>query len=698
MNIKGALSSLVFVGMAVACSRQPVAGPTSAAPQLAPAAAVASPPALVSGIDLQYIDDSIRPQDDFYKHVNGKWLATTEIPADKGRYGSFDELHDQAQAQVRAIVDGLQTSTDPGAPNQRKIADLYASFMDEAGVEAAGLKPLAEEFARVDAVRTPRQLTALIAHLNIIGVSAPFTPGVHLDAKDATRYVFDLAQDGLGMPDRDYYLLNDDKMKQARVRYGRYVETMLGLSGDATAARDAAQVVGLETRLAKLQWTKVEIRDPVKAYNKVMVAKLAAMAPGFDWPAYLVETGVQGKIDSLVVSQPSYLKGVGALLRTTPIAVWRAYFRWRLINDFSPDLGKALLDEHFAFYGTALRGIPQNKPRWKRGLDLLENSIGEAVGELYVARYFPPDSKARMDQLVRNLLAAYKADIDTLDWMSPQTKQKAQEKLAKFTPKIGYPVKWRDYSGLRVEKADLVGNVIRAQTFEYGRNLNKLGKPVDRDEWSMTPQTINAYYNPEMNEIVFPAAILQPPFFNPKADDAVNYGAVGGVIGHEISHGFDDQGSQYDGDGILLSPPGWFTQADLDKFKAKTRALVAQYSAFEPVPGYHLNGELTLGENIADNAGLAIAHKAYTLSLAGRPAPTLDGMSGDARFYAGWARVWRGKSRVDQEIVSIKTDPHSPSEVRGTVPEMNQSPFYDTFDVKPGDRMYLAPEQRVTLW
>jgi predicted metalloendopeptidase len=487
-------------------------------------------------------------------------------------------------------------------------------------------------------------------------------------------------------------------MEEARKQYGEYVEKMLTLAGDKTAVKDAKDVLALETELAKVQWTKVENRDPVKTYNKYEFAKLAAIAPGYDWKSYLIDSGVDGKTDYLVVSQPSYIRGFNQLLQKTPLTVWKTYFRWRLLNDFAPYLSKRFVDEHFAFYGTALRGIPQNRPRWKRGIALVESSIGEGLGKLYVAQYFPPESKARMDRLVQNLLAAYKADIETLDWMSPQTKQKAQEKLAKFTTKIGYPSKWRDYSALQIARDDLVGNVIRAQTFEYNRNLNKLGKPIDREEWGMTPQTVNAYYNPEMNEIVFSAAILQPPFFNPKADDAVNYGGIGAVIGHEISHGFDDQGSQYDGNGNLLSAPGWFTQSDLEKLKAKTQALVEQYAAYEPVPGYHVNGELTLGENIADNSGIAIAYKAYKLSLAGKGAPVIDGQSGDQRFYEGWAQVWRGKTRTDQLIVDIKTNPHSPLAIRGTVPEMNQAPFYEAFGVKDGDKMYLPPEKRVVLW
>jgi putative endopeptidase len=660
--------------------------------------AVSSAPARISGIDIQYIDDGIRPQDDFYKHINGKWLATVEIPKDKASYGSFDKLHDESLLHLRAIIEGLRPSDAAKNPDEQKIADLYASFMDEQALEGLDLKPLSAEFAKLDALKDKKEIAGLIAHFNQIGVSAPYTPSVHQDAKDSTKYVFDLAQDGLGMPDRDYYIQHDKKMEQARKEYGDYVAKVLAMSGDKNAPNDSQIIVRLETELAKVQWTKVENRDPVKTYNKVMLPKLASLAPAYDWNGYLVGSGLIGKTDYVVVSQPSYITGFNQLLQKSPLEEWKLYFRWRLLNDFAPYLTKEYVDEHFAFYGTKLRDIPENKPRWKRGVALVETSLGEGLGKLYVARYFPPESKQRVERLVQNLLAAYKADIATLDWMGPQTKEKAQAKLAKFTTKIGYPTKWRDYSALNIVKGELVGNVIRAETFEYNRNLNKLGHPVDRTEWEMTPQMVNAYYDPEKNEIVFPAAILQPPFFNAKADDAANYGGIGGVIGHEISHGFDDQGSQYDGDGNLLSAPGWFTQGDLDSFKAKTHALVEQYAAYEPVPGYHVNGELTLGENIADNAGIAIAYKAYKLSLNGKEAPILDRLTGDQRFFASWAQVWRGKTRTDQLIVDIKTDPHSPESVRGTVPEMNLTPFYDAFGIKEGDKMYLAPDKRISLW
>jgi predicted metalloendopeptidase len=681
------LLSIASASMLFGCGKSPEVPPAPSAP-----------PPLVSGIDIQYFDAAVRPQDDFYKHINGKWLADTQIPPDKGSYGTFMQLRDDSEAKLRTIIDDLQKSVDPSDPNQQKIADLYFSFMDEPTLESLGIKPLAGEYARIDALKDKKEIAGLIAHFNEISVTAPYSPEVHQDAKDSTKYVFDLEQDGLGMPDRDYYLLNDDKMKQARTRYGQHVQKMLELAGDKAAAANAKDIVALETQLAKIQWTKVELRDPVKTYNKVEFSKLAGIAPGVDWSRYLTDTGVQGKTDYLVIGQPTYLRGFDRLLQKTPLATWKTYFRWHLLSDFAPYLSKPFVDEHFAFYGTALRGIPENRPRWKRGVTLIEDSIGEGMGKLYVARYFPPESKARMDGLVKNLLAAYSADIDTLEWMTAETRQKARAKLAKFMPKIGYPDKWRDYSALQIDKSDLIGNVIRAQTFEYNRNLNKLGKPIDRSEWGMTPQTVNAYYNPEMNEIVFPAAILQPPFFDPRADDAAIYGGIGSIIGHEISHGFDDQGSQYDGDGNLLDAPGWFTQADLDKFKEKTKALVAQYSAYEPIPGYHVNGELTLGENIADNAGLAISYKAYKLSLHGKQAPQIEGMSGDQRFFAGWAQAFRGKSRIDDEIVALKTDPHSPVAIRGTVPEMNQNAFFDAYGIKQGDKMYRAPDQRVTLW
>ncbi|HLK71569.1 MAG TPA: M13-type metalloendopeptidase, partial [Steroidobacteraceae bacterium] len=697
MNIRFRAAGAVHLALFTALSGSIVAVLADASPAAAQSV-VTTPSALVSGIDTQYFDPSVRAQDDFYRHVNGKWLDTTPIPPDKGDYGSFVKLADDSLDELRGIIEGLQK---PGAihnPEQQKIADLYASFMNEAALQGLGARPLRAEFARIDALQSKRQIPALIAHLNRIGVSAPYTPSVHQDAKDSLHYVFDLAQDGLGMPDRDYYLQDQPQLKQIRQSYPMHIERMLRLAGDQDAAQEAQQIMALETAMARVQWTRVENRDPVKTYNKYPFAKLASLAPGYDWNGYLTSSGVSGRTSFLVVSQPTYITALDKLIASTPLSVWKSYFRWHVLSDYAPYLSKPFVDEHFAFYGTTLQGVTQNRPRWQRGVRLVDGSIGEALGKLYVAQYFPASAKQRMDQLVHNLIAAYRADIATLDWMGPQTRQKAALKLDKLAIKIGYPAKWRDYSALQFSKDDLAGNVRRANEFEYNRNLHKLGRPVDRNEWEMTPQTVNAYYDPEHNEIVFPAAILQPPFFNAKADDAVNYGGIGAVIGHEISHGFDDQGSQYDADGNLLNPPGWFTQQDLDNFKQRTHALVAQYSAYAPVEGYPINGELTLGENIADNSGLAIAYKAYRLSLGAREAPVIDGMTGDQRFYAGWAQVWRAKSRENMAIMRIKSDPHSPERFRGTIPEMNQAPFYAAFDVKPGDKMYLPPDKRVSLW
>jgi predicted metalloendopeptidase len=646
---------------------------------------------LGSGIDTAGMDKSVRPQDNLFDNINGHWLATTQIPADKSSYGAFDVLYDKSIEDLRGIIQDAQKA--PHNEGERKVGDLYASFMDEARIEQLGLKPLQPELDRIDAMKSTNDLAALIGHFGVVGIDGPFGGGIHQDNKDSTKYVVDIAQSGLGMPDRDYYLKDDLKAK--RDAYLAHIEHMLSLSGDSNAKADAANVLAFETSLAKIQWTKVENRDPNKRYNKVMVADLPALMPGFDWNTFLSNARVAGKVDYVIVSQPSYFKGLVDILKATPLPVWKAYFRWQALHAAAPDLSKAYVDENFAFFGTALRGTPQIRARWKRGVSLVDDSIGEQLGQVYVARYFPASSKARVTELVHNLLAAYKQSINTLDWMSPATKQQAQAKLSTYMLKLGYPDKWRDYSALRIDRNDLLGNVERANEFEYNRQVNKLGKPIDRAEWDMTPQTINAYYNPEMNEIVFPAAILQPPFFNAQADDAVNYGAIGAVIGHEISHGFDDRGSQYDGAGNLHE---WFTKEDHEKFAAKTKALVAEYNAFEPVKGYHINGELTLGENIADNSGLAIAYKAYKISLHGKPAPVIDGMTGEQRFYAGFAQVWREKMREDAMVAQIKADPHSISvdRVLGTV--VNQPGFYDAFNVKPGDKMYVAPDKRVIIW
>lgn len=658
----------------------------------------ADAPTQVSGINPQELDAAVRPQDDPYQYVNGRWLASFEIPADKGRYTQFSKVLDSTQVQLHALVDRLQSATGGADADQQKLADLYASFMDESAVEALGIRPLARELARIDGITNRNQIPALIAHLNRIGVPAPYTAAVQQDAKDAARYVVVLQQDGLGMPDRDYYLQDESRIKQIRDRYLAHTQKMLTLAGDKNATTEARDIMALETAIAKAQWTKVENRNPIKIYNKFALPKLDSLAVGYNWNAYLNESGLQGKVNDLIISQPSYIAGFNKLLRETPLSTWKSYFRLRVLKAYAPYLNKAFVDENFAFEGKVLQGSEENEARWKRGVELLDSAIGEALGQRYVVKYFPPPYKERMDQLVKNLLAAYEADIGTLDWMGQETRHKALEKLALFTTKIGYPAKSRDYGALQIVRSDLVGNVVRANEFEYQRNLNKLGHVIDRAEWGMTAPTVNAYYNPALNEIVFPAGILQPPFFNANADDAVNYGAIGSVIGHEISHGFDDEGSQYDGHGNLLDPPGWFTQADLEHFKKRTQALIEQYSAISPMPGYSVNGELTLGENIADNSGLAIAYKAYELSLGGKPAPVIDGLTGEQRFYLGFVQVWRAKFRENDLIKQLKTDPHSPDRTRGTLPVRNQAGFYSAFGVKEGDRMYLPSEKRVSLW
>jgi predicted metalloendopeptidase len=650
---------------------------------------------LSSGIAVEYIDPAVRAQDDFFTHLSGKWLATTEIPADKSSWGTFVKLYDDIQPQLRAIIEQAAANPAAGADAQR-IGDFYASYMDEARLEQLGTAPLNAELAKIAALQDKKELPALIARNNQTGLSAPIDLGIHQDNKDSTKYVVDFSQSGLGLPDRDYYLKKDDaKLADTLAKYQQHIVNQLTLAGDKDAAAKAQAIVALETELAKIQWSKVELRDPVKAYNKVEVAKLNALTPGYDWNAYLDALKVTGKVNYVIVSQPTYLTAFSTLLAATPLDTWKAYFQWQAVRANAPYLSKAFVDENFAFYGTVLSGAKEMRPRWKRGVSTVEGALGETVGKVYVEQHFPAERKARMDELVKNLLVSYKQSIDKLDWMSPATKKQAQAKLAKFTTKIGYPNKWRDYSALSVTRDDLVGNVRRSRQADYDKEINKLGKPIDRDEWGMTPQTVNAYYNPEMNEIVFPAAILQPPFFDANADDAANYGGIGAVIGHEISHGFDDQGAQYDGDGNLRD---WWSAADHKNFEAKTKALVAQYDAFSPVPGYHVNGQLTLGENIADNSGVAIAYKAYKLSLHGKPAPVIDGLTGDQRFFMGFAQVWRMKMREPEQISRIKTDPHAPGQFRANGTMRNQPGFYEAFKVKQGDKMYLAPKDRVIIW
>jgi len=679
--------------VALACLAGVLAGPLLAADSPPKAAGAGG----TSGVEPQYVEPTIRATDDYYMHANAKWLATTVIPADKPSWSPGYVIHEEAQERLRLIIEEAAASTS-AAPNTeaRKVGDLYKSFMDEKRIEALKMKPLAQEFEAIDRIKDKSEIPALLARLKQIGVLMPVDLDIEQDKRNSTAYVASLSQAGLGLPDRDYYLDNDDaKIVGIRKMYGEHVARMMAMMGSKTAKQDAAEIVAFETALAKINWTKVENRDPVKTYHKIAVKELPAYAPGFDWNSYLAATGVSAKASDVVLYQDTYLKAFADLNAKTPLPVWKAYLKWKVLREYGRFLDKATVDERFAFYGTTLYGIPQIRPRWQRGVQMVDDAIGEALGQVYVAKYFPPESKARMEKLVANLLAAYKQSIDGLDWMGPETKKEAHAKLAKITTKIGYPAKWRDYSTLAITPDDLVGNVRRANRFEYDRNLAKLGKPIDRDEWEMTPQTVNAYYNPTMNEIVFPAAYLQPPNFNPAADDAANYGAIGRTIGHEISHAFDDSGSQYDGDGNLRE---WWTADDHKRFTEKTKALVAQFDAYSPVPGYFVNGKLTLGENIADLSGLTIAYKAYKLSLGGKEAPVIDGMTGNERFFLNYAQSHRDKIRDEIQIVYIKSDPHSPDMFRVNGPLSNLDAFYDTYKVKAGDKMFRPPQERVSIW
>jgi putative endopeptidase len=690
--VKRTLIGCIGLGFCVACANAAAPPPVTGAA----ANTEVMPQASLSGIDVRQFDSSVRAQDDFFTYVNGKWLAATPIPPDRSAWGADYELNERIQPQLRELIEAAASSSAPAGSEAQKIGDFYAGFMDEARLEDLGLKPLDAEMTRIDALAGKQAIPVLIAHLQEIGVTVPYALDIDQDARNSNVYIAHLSQSGLGLPDRDYYLKDGDaRLKAVRDKYVAHVEKMLDLAGDRAAAKNARDILRLETELARAQWTKVQNRDPIKTYNKIEFVKLKTLAPVYDWPSYLTAAMLDGKDIACIVSQPSYIRGFAKVLNNAPLPVWKAYFKWHLLSAHARFLDRKFVTEDFAFKGTVLRGTPENEPRWKRGVKLVEASTGEALGKLYVAQYFPPESKARMTTLVGNLLAAYAESIDTLDWMGSATRAEARTKLAKLTTKIGYPDRWRDYSKLDIVRGDLIGNVMRANRFEYERNVAKLGKPIDRSEWFMTPQTVNAYYNPKMNEIVFPAAYLQPPFFIPTADDAINYGDVGATIGHEISHAFDDEGSQFDGDGNLRD---WWTKDDRRRFKAKTKALVAQYNAYSPLSGYHVNGELTLGENIADISGLAIAYKAYRISLAGSDASTIDGLTGDQRFFIGYALSWEDKARDAEVIRRIKVDPHAPEQFRCNGALVNQSAFDAAFGVTPRDKMYLPPDKRVVIW
>jgi len=659
--------------------------------------------AIRSGLDLSFVDDNTRPQDDLFGHVNGRWLTDYVIPADRATDGAFRSLFDRAEEQVRELIGEAAGAGAPDDTDQQRIGDLYASFMDAAAVSRRGVQPLRDDLALIDRAADADALAAVVGALQRTGVSGGAGVYVDTDSKDSSRYLVHVTQSGIGLPDESYY--RDPQHAEILAAYPGHIARMFALAyGGAPAehAPTAERIVALETQLAAAHWDVVKRRDADLTYNLRAFTDLAAEAPGFDWAGWITALGMDPKGPNvpaeLVVRQPDFLTAFAALWEGTGLEDWKCWARWRLIHARAGMLPDDIVAEDFSFYGTLLSGTEQIRDRWKRGVALVENLMGDAVGKLYVERHFPPEHKARMDVLVANLREAYRVSITDLEWMTPATRERALAKLDKFTPKIGYPKRWRDYSKFVVRRDDLYGNYRRGHEVAYDRELAKLGGPVDREEWFMTPQTVNAYYNPGMNEIVFPAAILQPPFFDAEADDAVNYGGIGAVIGHEIGHGFDDQGAKYDGDGNLVD---WWTDADRAEFGLRTKALIEQYDEFVPrslSADQHVNGAFTVGENIGDLGGLSIGLLAYQLSRGDREAPVIDGLTGVQRVFFGWAQVWRTKSRNAEAIRRLATDPHSPPEFRCNGVIRNMDAFYEAFDVAPDDRLYLAPERRVRIW
>ncbi|HME48632.1 M13 family metallopeptidase [Mycobacterium sp.] len=658
-------------------------------------------PTARSGIDLGYVDQRSRPQDDLFGHVNGRWLAEYDIPADRATDGAFRSLFDRAEEQVRDLITQATEAADGArGSDQQRIGDLYASFMDTDTVSRVGVQPLLDELADIDAAEDATALARLMGTLQRSGVGGGTGVYVDTDSKNSARYLVHVNQSGLGLPDESYY--REERHAQILAAYPRHIAAMFALvygGGPDDYAGTAARIVALEGELAAAHWDVVRRRDADLTYNLRKFTDVSNEAPGFDWAGWITALGASPEVaDEFVVRQPDYLTAFAALWAAEDLPVWKDWLRWRVIHARAPLLTDELVAEDFAFYGRTLSGTEEIRDRWKRGVGLVENLMGDALGKLYVELHFPPEAKARMDVLVDNLREAYRVSISRLDWMTPETRRRALAKLDKFTAKIGYPRKWRDYSQLVIDRDDLYGNFRRGSVVNYDRELAKLGGPVDRDEWFMTPQTVNAYYNPGMNEIVFPAAILQPPFFDAEADDAANYGGIGAVIGHEIGHGFDDQGAKYDGDGNLVD---WWTDEDRAEFGSRTKALIEQYETYIPQglgDGHHVNGAFTVGENIGDLGGLSIALLAYQLSLGGGEAAVIDGLTGVQRVFFGWAQVWRTKSREAEAIRRLAIDPHSPPEFRCNGVVRNIDAFYDAFDVAESDELYLDPQRRVRIW
>jgi putative endopeptidase len=648
------------------------------------------------GLDVENFDLNTRPQDDLFRHTNGKWLDTYEIPADQAVHGSFYLLRDASDEAVKQILEDAQANPQPGVSQQ--IGDMYGSFLDEARANELGAEPIKADLDRI-ASASFAELSHLLGQFSREGISGLFGLYVNNDPGNPDRYLINMFQGGLGLPDESYY--REEKYAEFRDAYVPYVAKMLqhaGWSADQAQA-DAQTIMQFETELAKHHWDVVETRDAEKTYNLFSFDDLKGLTPTFDWSAWLEGSKISADIlFESVVMTPSFFEGISSVFNEGNLAAVRLWAAWQIINSMAPYLSSDFVETRFDFYGRKLTGQPDMRARWKRGVQLVEGSLGEAVGKIYVEKHFPPAAKARMDELVKWLIEAYRVSIENLDWMTAETKAKALVKLSKFNPKIGYPTKWKNYSSLVIKRDDLVGNVRRSSAWETDKEAAKIGAPIDRDEWFMTPQTVNAYYNPGFNEIVFPAAILQPPFFSADADDAVNFGGIGGVIGHEIGHGFDDQGSKYDGDGALIS---WWTDEDRAAFEERTKALIEQYNALTPTglsDEYKVNGELTIGENIGDLGGIMIAWKAYLLSLEGKEPPVIDGRTGAERFLLSWGQIWRGKSREAIAIQRLATDPHSPSEFRCNQIAKNFDVFHETYGTQQGDAMWLDPAERVSIW
>lgn len=686
--------TLVAFSIAIAlgvtgCGKAPETA-TAANQTVAPAAQAS----LKSGIDLSNLDTQVKPQEDFFRYVNGNWLAKTEIPADKSSWGSFNELRDNADQQVLSLIKAAAAKPAEAGSDTQKIGDLYRSYLDTAKIEALGITPLAADLQAIDALKTSADLATLWGKLQQSRYGTPIAVYVSQDQRNSSQYVTGASQSGLGLPDREYYLKTDEKSAQIKQQYQWMIAKFWELAGWPDGAKAAETVLAVETKIAQAHWNRVQNRDRTTTYNKLSLAQLNELAPGFDWQLFLTGAGL-GEITEIVIRQPSYFKAFATLQQEIPLADWQTYLKFHLIRSNAGLLSSQFDQTSFDFYGRVLSGLQEQKPREERAVTAINDTLGFMVGKLYVEKHFKPEAKERMDQLIKNLRVAFEQSINELEWMSAETKLQAQEKLKKFNTKIGYPDVWRDYSCVTISPDDLFGNMQRSNACEYQRMIGRLGQPVDRTEWGMTPQTVNAYYSPTMNEIVFPAAILQPPFFNVDADDAVNYGAIGGVIGHEFTHGFDDQGRQSDGDGNLRD---WWTPADAEQFKKRAQLMIDQYSAFNPIDDLRLQGALGLGENIADLGGLTVAYRAYQNSLQGKPAPVIDGFTGEKRFFIGWAQVWRTKFRDEALRQQVITGPHSPGMYRVLGVLSNMPEFYQAYDVKPGDGMYRSEEERVKIW